>query len=108
MRYPDVRWLADDKCQWSGHNQQAQVIDSLTFDHFSRSIIIETLCQATLNNNQELEIILMAKIDSTKKVTLPLGTWKQFDQENIREEIYKIFELELKILIQILYNKRMN
>ena len=105
MRYPDVRWSTDEKCQWSGHSRQAQVTDSLIFEKFSRSMIIETRCRATMNKNEEVEIIFMAKINSTEKVTLPLGTWKQFGQENVKEEIYKVFELELKILIEILYKR---
>lgn len=106
MRYPDVRWLADDKCLWSGHCRQAEVIDFLTFEKFAKSITIKTLCRATINKKDEVKISFEAKTNSGKAVSLPLGTWKQFDQDNTKEDIYKVFELEVKILIDIFYREK--
>ncbi len=51
-------------------------------------------------------IVIMATGNQINKVTLPLSIWKQHEQEDVQEEIRKIFELELKILIDIFYKKR--
>jgi hypothetical protein len=105
IRYPDIHWSTDDKCQWFGHNRHVQNKDYLTFQKQQRSIEIETFCLVEINQNQEFIMKIIATINKNNKVTLPLGVWKQYDQENTREEIFKIFELELKILIDIFYRK---
>jgi hypothetical protein len=106
IRYPDISWSTDNKIQWSGDNQQVQNTDVLTFQKQQRSIVIETCCHAWINKNQELMIKITARVNQINKVTLPLGIWKQYEQEDVQEEIRKIFELELKILIDIFYKKR--
>jgi hypothetical protein len=105
IRYPGISWSIDNKSQWSGNNQKVQNTDVLTFQKQQRSIVIETCCRAWINKNQELTIEMMARANQINKVTLPLGIWKQYEQEDVQEEIRKIFELELKILIDIFYKK---
>ena len=107
IRYPSVQWSTDEKCQWNGHCQYVQVIDPLTFHRAGRTIVIDTLCSATITKNGELEILFKARINPRgTEFIVPLGKWKQFDQDNVKEDISKIFELQVKILIEILYKRK--
>lgn len=105
IRYPDISWSTDNKSQWTGQGKYVQNTDFLTFKKQQRSIIIETCCRVWINKNQELVISFMAKINEGNKVTLPLGIWQKYEGEDVLEEIRKVFELELKVLIDILYRK---
>jgi len=105
LRYPDIHWSTDEKIQWWGRNQQVENTDVLTFEKQYRPIVVDIHCRARINNNQELMITVMAKMNENNIITLPIGIWKEYEEENTKEEILKIFELELKILIDILYKK---
>lgn len=105
-RYPIVQWSTDEKCQWKGHSYHVQVGDSLTFHQNGRYILIETCCSATIRKNGEVEMIFKAKSDPTgTKLIVSLGIWKDFDQDNTKKNIYQIFELQMKIFIEILYQR---
>jgi len=106
IRYPDMHWSTDNQSRWSQNDQQVRNRDFVTFEKLQRSIVIETLCCAEINKNQELVMIIKARDNQKNEVTLPLGIWKQYEQEDIKEEILKIFELELKILIDIFYKEK--
>ncbi len=105
IRYhPNVHWLTNEKSRWSGCSQQIKNSDILTFKKQQLSIEIEIIWYAEINKNQELRMNIIAKIDDKTNFQLPLGVWKQYEQE----KILKDFESELKILIEILYkNKNM-
>ena len=106
-RYPSVQWSTDEKCQWSGHSQYVQVEDPLTFHRTERTVLIDTLCCATIKKNGEVEMIFKAKINPRRtEFIVSLGIWKQFDRDDVKENIYQVFELQVKILIEILYKRR--
>lgn len=106
IHYPSIHWSTNDKSQWSGHSRQVKNIDILKFQKQQKSIIIEMICCVEINKNQELSITITAKGNGTARNLLPLGIWKQYEQEDDTEKILKTFELELKILIDILYRDK--
>jgi serine/threonine protein kinase len=106
IRYPDMHWSTDNQSRWSQNDQQVRNRDFVIFEKQQRSIVIETLCCAEINKNQELVMEIKARNNQRNEVTLSLGVWKQYEQEDIKEEIFKIFELELKILIDIFYKEK--
>jgi hypothetical protein len=98
IRYPCVSWSTNEESEWSGKGRQIEHHDTLTFQ--KQYVII--WC-AKIDNNQELVMNITVKINNTTAIQLPLGVWKQYEQEKIKEEILKTFELELKNLIDMLY-----
>lgn len=99
LRYPIVHWLTNEKSQWFGNSQKIENHDFLTFTKQQRVISLEIFWHAEIINKQEIVMTIKAKINHTTVVELPLGLCKQYDPENIR----RLFELQLKNLIDLLY-----
>jgi len=105
IRYPSILWSTNEKSRWSGDSRQIENHDFLTFKKQKVIIPIEIIWHAQMDDKQDLTMTIIAKINNKINVELPLGIWKQYEEEKNKEEIFKAFELKLKILIDILYAK---
>ena len=106
MRYSNVHWSTGVENEWRGHSQQVKNRDILTFQKQNRSIMINMICCAEIDEKQELVLTIMAKVNGMTNIQLPHGAWKEYERENVKEDILKTFELQLKTLIDILYKNK--
>ncbi|CAF1455218.1 unnamed protein product [Rotaria sp. Silwood1] len=105
----NLHWSPNNKqSQWSGNNRHIENYDILHFQKEQFKISFEIKWNVTINNNNELHMIIKAKINQTIVIQLPLGIWQQYHKDNIKQDILKNVQIQLNNLLDLLYYKEKN
>ncbi|CAF1163774.1 unnamed protein product [Rotaria sordida] len=105
----NLHWSPNNKqSQWSGNNRYIENYDILHFQKEQFKISFEIKWNVTINNNNELHMIIKAKINQTIVIQLPLGIWQQYHKDNIKQDLLKNVQIEIDNLVDLLYYKEKN
>ncbi|CAM4826376.1 unnamed protein product [Rotaria magnacalcarata] len=98
-----IRWLNIGKGNWRYQDKQIENQDTLDFIYQGKPISIDLIWNVKFSEEQQFLMNLIAKLPKNIDFELPLGTWGRNQQTSGFEVILRFFEIEMKILINILF-----
>jgi hypothetical protein len=97
-----VRWSNDEKNRWCSQDERIEHYDLLIFSYQTKNLSIGIHWNVRLLKEKQFEICIKAKSNDKIDIELPLGLWNINEQTNDFVNHLKSFQMDMKILINIL------
>jgi hypothetical protein len=98
-----VRWSIEKKNSWSIQNERIENYDLLIFSSQGKDLSVDIKWNIQILKEHQLLVYIKARIDNKIIIELPMGIWKINEQTPDFEVNLTNFEMEIKILINILF-----
>jgi hypothetical protein len=97
-----VRWSTEEKNRWSSQDGRIEHVDLLIFRYQAKNLSIDFNWNVKMLKDKHFSIDIQAKINNKIDIELPMGIWKINEQTNDFDLHFNNFEMEMKILINII------
>jgi hypothetical protein len=97
-----VRWSTEEKYRWSSQDGRIEHFDLLIFRYQTKYLSIDIHWNVRLLRDKHFSIDIKAKIKDKIDIEIPMGIWKINEQTHHFDLHLNNFEMEMKILINII------
>jgi hypothetical protein len=97
-----IRWSTGEKNRWCSQDRTIENYDLMIFSYQSKNLSVDVTWHVTILKEKQFIISIKAKDHNKINILLPLGLWKINEKKNDFDVHLKYFEMEMKILINIL------
>jgi hypothetical protein len=97
-----VRWSTEEKNRWSSQDGKIEHVDLLIFRYKTKNLSIDLNWNVKMLRDKHFSIDIEAKINDKIDIDVPMGIWKIDQQTNHFHLHFNNFEMEMKILINII------
>lgn len=103
MRYSNyIRWSSNENSRWLNQNGSIENTDMLIFHYQTKNLAININWIVRIWPDQRFFLGIEATHGNKFNIELPLGIWEITEQTNDFQQHLNDFEIEMKILINIL------
>jgi hypothetical protein len=97
-----VRWSTEEENRWSSQDGSIEHLDLLIFRYQTKNLSINFNWNIKMLRDKYFSIHIKTKINDKIDIEIPMGIWKIDQQTNHFDLHLKNFEMEIKILVNII------